>query len=133
MFAVQLEKILQLDAIVREAMPLVNSPRDSQASQAAVRRLDSARKRHQHLIKLPECNITGLPELLSKCNIIDKLGAAVAWCEEQGLDDVQEIKLAKMEAQFVDALGLKEGKKRVVTNVLGSAMSGNSVATLSHC
>ena len=118
MFAVQLEKILQLDAIVREAMPL-ESPR-SLASQAAARRLDSARERHQRLIKLPECNIAGLPELLHKCKLIDKLGAAVAWCEEQGLDDVDEIKLAKMETQFVDALGLKEGKKRVVTNVLGS-------------
>ena len=53
-------------------------------------------------------------ELLEKLNLSDYVSAAFAWCAEQGLDSVSEIKEAEMEQDFVDALELKPGKAKIL-------------------
>lgn len=70
---------------------------------------------------LPECAIDGLAELLAGCKLLEKLEAAVAWCEAKGVDSMEELKEVEMEKELVTALDLKEAKAKLVLKRLGAA------------
>jgi len=60
-------------------------------------------------------------QVLVECNLQDKVEAARAWLDEQGLESLRELKAAKMEEDLVRALGLKPGKAREVQAMLEQA------------
>ena len=63
--------------------------------------------------------VEGLRALLKKAKLESKLAEAEAWCEEMGADSVSEIKLARVEDQFVASLKLKMVKANILRQKLG--------------
>ena len=62
--------------------------------------------------------VEGLAELLQSTRLSDKLDAALAWCDEQGFDAVEEIVKTQMGADFTTALQLKPGKAKLMLKEL---------------
>ena len=78
---------------------------------------DVAAKQRQALLGDLEClllGLHGLRELLDGLSLSDLLPMASTWCKEQGLDSLDELREAEMEAELVDALGLKPGKAKIL-------------------
>jgi len=127
---VQLPKIAMLDEMVRTLMmkhtahlgPMGGSSTNLNSSAggglSAVRAAGAA----------STCKIGGLAELLENCKILDKLDVALQWCEEQGVDSIEEVREVGAEAcdEFVAALGLKPIKKKLVMQRLSGSDEGGS-------
>ena len=58
--------------------------------------------------------VEGLEELLLSARLAEALPAAQAWCDEQGVDAIAMLLEVRMEAEFVDALGLKPAQKKLL-------------------
>ena len=108
--AVQLPKIFAFNDTVRRHMlsqgaPSGGAPRLSRPS--------SARQHQQPATSAPDEKCKGLLALLEGLGIPDKIGAAEAWFDEQGLDSLAELKEAEMEEDLAKAIELKPGKKKL--------------------
>ena len=104
---VQLPKIEALDEMVRSVMrhrtSNTQSSKPSQSSDA------------------PASAVVGLVELMKECSLLDKLDAAIAWSEENGVDSIHIIKEVNMEADFVTALDLKKAPQKLLLKRLKEA------------
>jgi len=63
---------------------------------------------------LAAAEVGGLRELLEGLKLSDSLPAASAWCREQGVDTLAELREAEMELELVEALALKPGKAKIL-------------------
>ena len=63
-------------------------------------------------------DVEGLSALLKETRLADKMKAATAWCNEQGFDAVDEILKTNMDEEFVTALKLKPGKRKLLLTEL---------------
>lgn len=51
---------------------------------------------------------------------------AAEWCEEKGVDSVEELKQAEMESEYVAALKLKEAKAKILLKRLAELPAGQA-------
>jgi len=65
--------------------------------------------------------INGLSELLDGLKLSESIATASAWCKEQGVDSVAELKEAEMEGQLVEALNLKPAKAKLLLKRIAEA------------
>ena len=69
-----------------------------------------------------------LVALLAHCKLGDRLPAALAWCDEKGVDDVVDIVEVGAEAAFAEALQLKEIKQKLLLKRLEELASSSASA-----
>lgn len=62
----------------------------------------------------PRSAVKGLETLLEGLNLEDDVGTASAWCAQQGIDSISELKEAEMESEFAVALALKPAKQKLL-------------------
>ena len=63
---------------------------------------------------LPDCSVAGLAEVLARCNLLDRLDAAAAWCQDKGVESLDDMREVEAEEDFVAALELKELKMKLL-------------------
>jgi len=77
-----------------------------------------------------------IDELKLKSGTAEVVRLAAEWCEEKGVDSVEELKQAEMESEYVAALKLKEAKAKILLKKLkeltATASSGKGAQKVSE-
>lgn len=84
------------------------------ASGSPSQRGGSPSQRGGHTLSQRKQKVAGLDTLLEGLHLNEQLGAAEAWCREQGIDSVGELKEAEMEAELATAMQLKPAKQKLL-------------------
>ena len=66
-------------------------------------------------------SVAGLAALLADARLEGELGRASSWCSEMGIESLDDLFDAEMEAELLAALGLKAAKAKIFSKHLAAA------------
>ena len=110
----------------RDQMPSLGTPEceaNVQASSSSSDRPPSKRARITTAAAPNEHLVAGLQSLMVDLNLADHLPAAIAWCTEQGVESVCELKEVGMEEEFVERLSLQPARAKLMLKRIAESAS----------